>query len=73
MYTDNEHKELAVITSYIVSYDLLSLGSFFNTIDAAYLCAEEFLKAYPEGTKWGENASPWDETLEQFCEEYKDN
>lgn len=76
MYTHDEYKELACITAYIVSYDLLGLGSFFNTFDAAFTCAESFLKLYPEGTQWGCEEYPqkeWDVTLEQFCEEYKTN
>ena len=75
MYTNDEHKELALITSYIVTYDLLGLGSFFNTFDAAYECAEAFLVEYPEGTEWGADNvfKEWDETLENWVEDYKTN
>ena len=75
MYTKAEHKELALISAYIVSYDLLELGSFFNTFDAAYECAKAFLVEYPEGTEWGvdTNKKEWDETLEEFVINYKNS
>ena len=59
-------KDLAVITGYIMYYDILESmnGSFFTKIDRAIELAEEFMKIYPEDFNWEE--LDWEETLEQF-------
>ena len=60
-------EDLAIITGYIMYYDLLEFkinGSFFSKIDKAIEIAEDFIKYYPEEFEWEE--LDFEETLEQF-------
>ena len=60
-------EDLAIITGYIMYYDLLEFkinGSFFSKIDKAIEIAEDFIKYYTEEFEWEE--LDFEETLEQF-------
>jgi hypothetical protein len=57
-------KELSLISSYIISNNLLN-GTIFQTFDKAYDLAEKFLIKYPLDTEWGIDKE-WDETIEKF-------
>jgi len=59
--------EVAVVSSYIMYYDLLEFyvnGSFFSKIDKAIELAEKFIERYSYRTDWTER--DWEETLENF-------
>jgi hypothetical protein len=61
------NKDIAVVTGYIMFYDLLELhinGSFFSKIDTAIELAEEFVSKYPPDYDWAEN--DFEETIESF-------
>jgi glycosylphosphatidylinositol transamidase (GPIT) subunit GPI8 len=60
-------KELALISSYITSKNLLN-GTLFNTFDRAWVLAIEFLELYPSNSEWTVN-NPWDAVLEEFVNE----
>lgn len=62
------NKEIALTAAYIVRQDLLN-GTFFQTYDRAVELAGEFVKKYPEDTRWGENNLEWGETVEKFVKE----
>lgn len=62
-------KDLAVVTGYIMFYDLLenvTAGSFFSKIDKAIEIAELFCNIYPSDFKWEESNLDFEETLEEF-------
>lgn len=61
-------KEVAVVTGYIMYYDLLERmnGSFFIKIDRAIELAELFCTSYPAEFKWEESDFDFEETLEEF-------
>ena len=64
-------EDLAIITGYIMYYDLLEFkinGSFFSKIDKAIEIAEDFIKNYPENFNWEE--LDWEETLEEFLNKH---
>lgn len=65
---ENESRNLASTTGYIMYYDLLESfnGSFFTKIDKAIDLAEEFNKLYEEQEKIGWVDLDWEETLEKF-------
>jgi hypothetical protein len=65
----SSNNEVAVVSSYIMYYDLLEFyvnGSFFSKIDKAIELAEKFIERYSEHyrTDWVER--DWEETLENF-------
>jgi len=73
-YSHAEYKQLAFITAYIVDYDLLDLGSFDDMFEAGWMAAESFLKQYPEGTDFEIDVNrTFDEAIDNFIEEYKNN
>ena len=62
-------KNLAVVTSYIMYYDLLQdeiNGSFFAKIDKAIERAELFCSFYSADFNWEESELDFEETLEAF-------
>lgn len=62
-------KDLAVVTGYIMFYDLLenvTSGSFFSKIDKAIEIAELFCSIYPSDFKWEESDLDFEETLDEF-------
>lgn len=70
-YTEEETKELASITSYIIWSGLLR-GTFSQTFDIAYEFALEFMEMYPPDTEWGcerDDTLEYDETIEAFVKQ----
>jgi hypothetical protein len=66
-----QEKKLAVVTGYIMYYDLLNSrinGSYFSKIDTAIEIATAFVKEYPDDKIFQE--LDWEETLEQFVNNY---
>jgi len=62
--TNEESKELAMVTAVIVQEDILG-GSLFQTFDRAYEIAVEFMKLYPHDYDWSE--LEYDETIIEFA------
>ena len=60
-------KELALVSALILQEDIL-LGTIFNTFDAVYEIAEEFIKVYPSDSTWEE--LDYEETVIGFAHEY---
>lgn len=61
--------ELAVVTGYIMFYDLLAdqiNGSFFSKIDKAMELAQKFIERYSHEYKTDWIDKDWEETLENF-------
>ena len=61
--------ELAVVSSYIMYYDLLEFsinGSFFSKIDKAMELAEKFIERYSHEYRTDWTEKDWEETLENF-------
>lgn len=64
-------KELAVVTGFIMYYELLEEyinGSFFTQIDKAIEIAQAFIEIYPEDYEWVDE--DFEETLGVFCKNY---
>lgn len=60
-------KNVAIITGYIMFYDLLDAeigGNFFSKIERAIERAEDFVEMYPEDYNWEEN--DFEETLQSM-------
>jgi hypothetical protein len=65
-------EDIAIVTAYIQSHNLLS-GSFFNTIDKAYEIAVEFVDSYKEFLpNWDPSITnlEFDEAIELFLKKY---
>jgi hypothetical protein len=62
-------KEVAVVSGYIMYYDLLDFkinDSFFSKIDKSIELAEQFIKEYSEEYKTDWTELDWEETLSEF-------
>lgn len=62
-------EELAVVTGYIMYYDLLEFkinGSFFSKIDKAMELADKFIQKYSEEYRENWTELDWEETLDEF-------
>lgn len=63
--------DIAVVTGYIMYYDLLQdfeiNGSFFSKIDKAIEIAEKFAIKYPDNDYWVEN--DFEDTILKFVNE----
>jgi len=62
-------EELAVVTGYIMYYDLLEFkinGSFFSKIDKAMELADKFIQKYDEEYRENWTDLDWEETLDEF-------
>ena len=68
-------EEIAVVTGYIMYYDLLEFkinGSFFSKIDKAMELADKFIQKYDKEHRENWAELDWEETLNEFitdCEE----
>lgn len=66
-------KEVATVTAYIQSHNLL-WGSFFNTIDEAYEIAQHFVRSYKEHLPDWDSSKvnlEYDEAIEHFVTSFK--
>lgn len=62
-------EELAVVTGYIMYYDLLEFkinGSFFSKIDKAMELADKFIQKYDKEYRENWTELDWEETLDEF-------
>ena len=60
-----KEKDLALITSIIISEDLLG-GTIFQTFDRAYELAEQFQKKYSYDFDWENQEDDFDEAIIKF-------
>ena len=58
-------KDLALITTIIISEDLLG-GTIFQTFDKAYELAKEFQKKYSYDFNWENQENDFDEAIIKF-------
>ena len=61
-------KDLALITSIIVSEDILG-GTVFQTFDIAYAIAEDFQTKYAHDTNWERQELDFDEAVIIFTKQ----
>jgi hypothetical protein len=61
-YSKAINKDLALITSIIISEDILG-GTVFQTFDKAYAIAKDFQKKYAHDFNWEEQELDFDETI----------
>lgn len=64
MTSNTREKDIAIATSYFLSYEELN-GTFFSCIDKCYDMAVTFVEKYPPETKWGIDLE-YEETLYKF-------
>jgi len=64
--TQEQHKELTLITCIIIKEDILN-GTLFQTFDKAYDIAKKFKKTFPEDTDWEAMYIDFDEAVIDFC------
>ena len=69
--SESQIKDIAIVTAYIQSSDLI-YGSFFNTIDDAYKIACEFVEHHKNNLPiWNPDKAglEFDEAIEKFVNE----
>lgn len=70
--TQEQHKDLTLITCIIIQEDMLG-GTLFQTFDKAYEIAKKFQQEYPEDKKWEDVYPHFDEAVIDFCHSFKTN
>ena len=63
-----KEKDLALITSIIISEDILG-GTLFQTFDRAYAIAEKFQHIYPHDFKWEGEKLDFEESIILFTKQ----
>ena len=69
MYSEEQHKDLALITSIIINADVLG-GTVFQTFDTAYDLAKRFQVLYDHDFNWdhSEQNKEFDEAIIDFVD-----
>jgi hypothetical protein len=63
-----KYKDLALITSIIISEDILG-GTVFQSFDKAYAIAEDFQKKYAHDFNWEKQELDFDEAIIKFTKQ----
>ena len=64
--TQEQHKDLTLITCIIIQEDMLG-GTLFQTFDKAYDIAIKFKEMFPEDKDWDGMYASFDEAVIDFC------
>jgi hypothetical protein len=70
--TQEQHKDLALITCIIIQEDILG-GTVFQTFDKAYDIAIKFQEIFPEDKDWEGIYPNFDEAVIDFCYRHQMN